>query len=71
MQEQINVKKLLNQRNKKLHLKWYESLIATCGKKRSMFNASVKVLEQQLDVSNLINKVFELEKLKRFLLDND
>lgn len=59
------LKKFLNKKHKKLRLKIFEYLtIGFCGKKSQLVKKGRDKIEKQLDITIIINKLIELEKLK-------
>jgi hypothetical protein len=65
------MKRFLSQKDKQLKVKWHEHLWVTCTNKKVLIDQGIQKIEKQLDISNIITKLFEIEKLKHFLLDEN
>jgi len=42
-----------------------------CGKKKKMMQVGLDKIANEMDIRTIINKLFEIEKLKYFLLDEN
>jgi hypothetical protein len=65
------MKRFLTQKDKQLEVKWHEQIWVTCSKKKVLIDQGTQKIEKQLEISNIITKLFEIEKLKHFLLDEN
>jgi hypothetical protein len=45
-------------------MKWHEHFWVSCSRKKVLIDQGMDKIEKQLDISNIITKLFEIEKLK-------